>query len=218
MYKNIIFDLDGTIMDSNIGIINSLRYALRAMGLEPDTLGDLSRFIGPPLYDTFKDAAGLAPQKAEEAVGKYREYYMQKGIFEAAPYPGAANMLAALQASGRRLFLGTSKEKSQAERVLNKFALTPYFHFVGGASWDGSRRSKTEVLRYLLAENPGVEEKAIMVGDTVYDVEGALAVGLDTAAVLYGYGSRWSLEKAGAKYFFDSISALQSWLLEGSPG
>lgn len=214
MYKNIIFDLDGTIVDSNTGIVNALQYAMRAMGLEPGSLGDLSRFIGPPLYDTFREAAGLGPQKATEAVGKYREYYLQKGILEAAPYPGAAEMLAALHRAGRKIFLGTAKEESQARRMLDKFELSPYFHFVGGASWDGSRRSKAEVLRHLLDENPGVAEDAIMVGDTGYDVEGARAVGLETAAVLYGYGSRWNLEKAGARYFFESIPELRAWLLQ----
>lgn len=215
MFKNIIFDLDGTLVDSNAGIVNSLVYAIKGMGLDPDGYGDLTRFIGPPLLDTFSESIGLGPERGNEALVKYREYYTKKGIFESALYPGVAEMLAAVHKSGRSIFLGTSKVVDYAVQILEGYGVKQYFTFVGGSSMDGSRRGKAEVLSHVIAQNPGIEHSAIMVGDTVYDVEGAKALGLDTAAVLYGYGSRWNLEKAGAKYFFEDVPSLQNWLLGG---
>lgn len=213
MYKNIIFDLDGTLIDSNAGIINSLNYALKAMGLAQKGHDELKQYIGPPLLDTFSESFGLGPERGGEALIKYREYYAQKGIREAALYPGVPEMLAALSQGGRNIFLGTSKAVNYAEEILDNFAIKQYFTFVGGASMDGERRGKEEVLRHVISENPGMNEDAVMVGDTTYDVDGAKAVGLSTAAALWGYGSRWSLEKAGAEYFFDDVPSLESWLL-----
>lgn len=215
MYKNIIFDLDGTLVDSDAGIINSLQFALESQGVDYKEHGDLRQYIGPPLFDTFHGAFGLSAELSNAALLKYREYYGQKGMFEASLYPGVPAMLTALQKAGLSIFLGTSKVVDHAVPVLENFKIAGYFTFVGGASADGSRRGKAEVLRHVLEENPGVEKDAIMVGDTVYDVDGAREVGLDTAAALWGYGSRWMLEKAGAKYFFDSVPELRAWLLQG---
>ena len=213
MYKNIIFDLDGTLVDSDAGIVNSLNYALRAFNLEEKSYEELKQYIGPPLLDTFSESFGLGPERGTEALKKYREYYAQKGIREAELYPGVREMVAALHAAGYGIYLGTSKVVDYAEQILEGFGIKQYFTFVGGASMDGERRGKEDVLRHVLSENPGLEKDALMVGDTTYDVEGATAVGLKTAAVLWGYGSRWSLEKAGAEYFFDNVPALESWLL-----
>lgn len=218
MYTNIIFDLDGTLVDSDAGIVNSMNYALTGLGLSAKSPEDLKQYIGPPLADTFCESLGLGPERGAEALARYREYYARTGIFEASLYPGVADMLAALHRAGRGLFLGTSKVADYADRILEKFGIRQYFSFVGGATLDGARRGKEEVLRHLLAENPGLETDAVMVGDTVYDVEGAGAVGLDTAAVLWGYGSRWLLEKAGARWFFADVPALQAWLLEPAGG
>ena len=213
MFRNVIFDLDGTLVDSDVGIINSLKYALMSLKVDPESFGDLTRYIGPPLIDTFSDSLGLGPERGQKALEKYREYYAKTGIYEAALYPGVQDMLPALKANGRELFLGTSKVDYHALEVLQNFKIIQYFTFVGGASKDGERRGKASVLRHVIAENPGIEKDAIMVGDTCYDVEGAKEVGLDTAAVLYGYDSQWKLEKAGAKYFFDDVPALQAWLI-----
>lgn len=213
MYKNIIFDLDGTLINSDAGIVNSLNYALAAFGLEQKSYDELKQYIGPPLLDTFTTAFGLGEERGDAALKKYREYYSQKGIFEAAPYPGVREMLASLHAAGHGIFLGTSKVVEYAGQTLEHFGLKQYFTFVGGASMDGERRGKAEVLRHVLGEHPLTPDDTIMVGDTVYDVEGAKDVGLSTAAVLWGYGSRWSLEKAGAEYFFDDVASLEAWLL-----
>lgn len=215
MYKNIIFDLDGTLVDSDSGIVNSLKFAIAGMGLNPEGFGDLKKYIGPPLFDTFNESFGLGEARANEALVKYREYYARKGIFEAALYPGVEKMLASLYNDGRSIYLGTSKVVDYARPILEEFGIARYFSFVGGASMDGLRRGKADVLRHVLEENPTAAQDVIMVGDTVYDVEGAKEVGLETAAVLWGYGSRWQLEKAGAKYFFDVAPELEAWFLQG---
>ena len=115
-YKTILFDLDGTLTDSESGIVNSVRYALRSFGMdaEPETLRS---FIGPPLYDSFRGTMGMSDADAKRAVDTYRVYFRDKGIFENAPYPGVPEMLEALRAAGGRLIVATSKpEVRQAHR------------------------------------------------------------------------------------------------------
>lgn len=107
-YKTILFDLDGTLTDSEPGIVNSVRYALRSFGMEAEPT-TLRSFIGPPLYDSFRGTMGMSDADAKRAVDTYRVYFRDKGIFENAPYPGVPEMLEALRAAGRRLIVATSK-------------------------------------------------------------------------------------------------------------
>ena len=203
-YELILFDLDGTITDSAEGIINCVEHALRQMGRDVPQRSSLYRFIGPPLMDSFRNFCGMDNEQAAEATRLYRERYKNIGIFENAVYSGAAEMLARIRAAGRRTALATSKPEVYARRIISHFCLDEYFDFVGGAEMTGERTNKAAVIRYVMKSCGAEADKTLMVGDRHHDIEGAAAEGIDSLGVLYGYGSKEELEKAGADYIAET--------------
>lgn len=197
-YDIILFDLDGTLTDSGPGIMNAAAYAMERYGLRADK-ALLRRFVGPPLLESFMDFCGFSPEKAAEAIGVFREYYMARGVYENSVYPGVVEMLETLRSSGRRLAVATTKLESTAVFVLEHFKLAGYFELVAGSLGDNARTYKSEVVAFALDEL-GVSDTrgVLMVGDREHDVIGARENGLDCLGVLYGYGSREELVSAGA--------------------
>ena len=199
-YDIFLFDLDGTLTDSSLGITNSVIYALKKYGITVEDRRSLYRFIGPPLTDSFRDFYGFSEEKALEAVRFYREYYRDKGIFENRVYEGMEETLKELKNRGKRLIVATSKPEPFARRIIDHFGLAPYFEYVAGMELDGGRGTKAEVIAYALkACGIGDRSGAVMVGDREHDVDGARKEGLPCIGVLYGFGSREELEKAGAE-------------------
>ena len=196
MYDIVLFDLDGTLTESGIGITRSVAHALKKRGIVETDQKKLDRFIGPPLIDMFKALYGFTDEEAKQGVEDFREYFAVKGIFENRVYDGVAELLQALQAAGKRCVLATSKPEEYAVQIMERFGLSQYFDRICGATMDETRTDKAEVIAYAME---GLEkEKAVMVGDREHDVLGAKANGLDAIGVLYGYGSREELEQAGA--------------------
>lgn len=201
MYDICFFDLDGTIIDSSPVITNSVMYALEKFGIEETEREKLYKFIGPPLTDSFARFYGFDDEKSWKAVEYYREYYQDTGIFECSVYPGFEKSLKALKAAGKRLFVATSKPEVYARRIIEHFDLDQYFEYVAGMELDGGRGSKAEVIGYLIDTCRMQDKKRIlMIGDREHDVLGAKQEGLDCMGVLYGFGNREELEKAGAVY------------------
>lgn len=197
-YHVVLFDLDGTLTESGIGITRSVAYALRKHGIEEPDQKKLDRFVGPPLIDSFMRFYGFTAEQARQAVDDYREYYAVKGIFENRVYDGVIPMLEGLKKAGVRCVLATSKPEHYAAQILEYFDLAKYFDFVAGATMDEKRTNKADVIAYAL-EHAGTGT-VLMVGDREHDIHGAKANGLDSVGVLYGYGSREELESAGATY------------------
>ena len=203
MNHTIFFDLDGTLTDSAPGIIHSVQYALKKYGIEAEE-NDLRSFIGPPLVHSFQDRFGFDHDKALEAVAYYREYFTAGGMFENSVYPGVEEMLQKLKEDGLMLAVATSKPELFSKQILEHFALTRYFDFIGGAAMDETRTTKVEVLSYALRELQVDPAKAVMIGDRENDMEAASLLGTERIGVLYGYGSKEELANAGAKVFADT--------------
>ena len=209
-YETILFDLDGTLTDSEPGIVHSVEYALRRFGMEADA-ATLRSFIGPPLYDSFRGTMGMDDAEAKRAVSVYREYFQDRGIFENAPYPGVPEMLRALREAGRTLLVATSKPEVFARRIVEHFGLS--LSAVYGADMEGRRSAKLDVIRYALAARSVDPSAAVMVGDRKYDIAGAREAGLADVGVLYGYGSRAELLDARASRLAASVAELRDMLL-----
>lgn len=182
----VIFDLDGTLTDSAAGIVSSFRHALRHVGAAvPD--GDLAgRIVGPPMHHTLA-AMGLG-EHTDAAIAAYRADYTARGWAMNSVFDGMVPLLADLRAAGVRLAVATSKAEPTARRILAHFGLDGHFEVVAGASVDGSRSSKTDVLAHALAQLAPLPERVLMVGDRVHDVDGAAAHGIDAVVVGWGYG------------------------------
>ncbi len=206
-YKYILFDLDGTVMDSAEGITNSVAYALKRWNIEVASNTELQGFVGPPLHASFEKYFGFSPEQALEAVDEYRVYYRKQGIYEQYVYEGIPELLAELRARGKKIILATSKPEDFAKHILEHFGLIHYFDLVAGASMDSSRTKKSLVIEYAL-EQFGVTDtsECIMVGDRDLDVIGARAHGIDCIGVLYGYGDLTEMEACEAKYIAPAVS------------
>ena len=209
--KAIFFDLDGTLTDSGEGIINCATLALNYFGLPVPSRQEMRVFVGPPLDQTFI-RYGVPADKTDEAIRVFRSRYTTVGKFENFPYPGVREMLEALKEQGCRLFVATSKPESLANEVLNHFDLAKYFEKICGATMDGSRSHKADVIRYLLAQVSGVEN-VVMVGDTAYDVIGAAEHQIPCIGVSWGYGLIEDMEKAGAVSIAHSPESLMQMIL-----
>lgn len=201
MYSTILFDLDGTLTDSEQGIINSIEYALKKYEIRLESKADLRKFLGPPLKDSFIQFCGFSDEKADEAVNFYREYFKEKGIFENIVYQGIYDLLKKLKSKNKTLILATSKPEPFTLRILEHFDLLNYFDFVAGSNMDNTRCRKDEVISYALNSCKMTDlPSAIMVGDREHDIIGAKKVGIDSIGVLYGYGNLQELKNAGATY------------------
>ena len=210
MYHTILFDLDGTLTDSGPGITNSVAYALKKWDIIENDINILKKFVGPPLDASFAKYYGFSKEKCVQAIQYYREYYLTKGIYENQVYDGMEELLKWLRDTGRRVIVATSKPEPSAIHVLEYFQIDSYFDIIAGATMDGSRVEKSDVIRYAL-DRAGIRDLSgvVMVGDRENDIQGAKANGLDSIGVLYGYGSREELEEAGAMQIAETVEDLR---------
>lgn len=210
----ILFDLDGTITDSQEGITKCAEHALAEHGITESEPEKLLRFIGPPLVDSFMQFYGMSHEQALDAVRIYRERYSVTGIFENRVYEGVPEMLARLCEGGKIIALATSKPEVYARRILEHFSLSEYFTEISGAELDGRRNAKWEVIEECLSrlENPD-RGRVLMVGDRRHDIEGAKRCGVPSAGVEYGYAEGDELKIAGADFVFASPAELAEAIL-----
>ena len=159
----------------------------------------------------FRSKFGVPADKADEAIRVFRSRYTTIGKFENFPYPGIREALETLKAQGHRLFVATSKPEVLANEVLDYFELSGYFEQIAGATLDGSRSHKADVITYLLGLTGDVGQ-TLMVGDTAFDVIGAAAHGIPTVGVSWGYGKAADMENAGAIAIANTMEELVSLL------
>ena len=214
MPRIVLFDLDGTLTDSAPGIVNCLRYALDEMGIEHPDDSTIATFLGPPLKDTFGGYFGMDDAGVDTAIAHYRVRYHDIGLFENDVYPGIPELLDQLSETGVTMATSTSKPTVSATRILRHFNLAHHFTFIGGASLDGERNSKAEVIAHTLEAlgSKGIEsppELVTMVGDREHDILGAAQFAIPAIGVLWGYGSRDELESAGAIAVADDVGHLR---------
>jgi phosphoglycolate phosphatase len=195
----ILLDLDGTIIDSQPGILSSCRAALRALGHAPEPSLDISAFIGPPMEESMRLL--LEPygdDRVAEAVSAYRADYGQNGLFKGTLYPGISQALAEMQRTGAQLLLATSKRRKFAQIIIEHFDLAAFFEGIHGSEPGGELDHKPELISHIIDRHKLTQSRCVMVGDRRYDVAGAHANKIRALGVLWGYGGRDELEAAGA--------------------
>ena len=208
-YKYVLFDLDGTLTNSQEGIVNSVIYALRKMGYDLPKKEELLSFIGPPLRDSFKKYCNMDGGGAEAAVKLYRERYSKKGLYELSVYEGVYETLEKITERGQIAVIATSKPEGFTKKILEKTELAKYFSLVVGSELDGTRDRKSEVIEEALRLLGEPDRKdVIMVGDTHFDVEGAMINGISCIGVTYGFAKDGELINAGAVSCVEHFSDL----------
>lgn len=204
---NLLFDLDGTLTDSGEGIIRCGQETLAHFGMEVPAYDDMRHMVGPPLKDSLI-RLGIPEENMAEAIEVYRQTYVDHGQYQNYPYPGIEELLMSLRSDGHRLYVATSKPEVMAEYILEHFHLASYFDKICGSTLDGGRITKSEVLRHLLAQLPADEAK-LMIGDTIYDIEGANALSLPSIGVSWGYGDLEQMKAAGAAAIVHTMAELR---------
>ena len=213
-YSCILFDLDGTIVDSAPGITSTLAYMFERLGKPIPTPSELLQYVGPPLLDSFRDLAGFDADESAVALEIYREKYLNVGAYDATQYAGVGLVLKAVHESPLRMSLATSKPETPATLILEHFNLARYFDVITGASDDEVRSAKKDVVAEALIrlEALGADiSRPVLVGDREHDVHGAAANDVPTIFVDWGYGSL--AEQAGAVAVVETPQELQRLLL-----
>lgn len=186
-YDLIIFDLDGTLLDTSRGIFNSVRFSEQKMGLIPMPEERLKEFVGPPPQKMYASIYNLDEAQAFQATFYHRQYGKEHGIYEATIYPGIKELLNTLKTQGVKLAVATLKLENIAEKVLLHYGLYDLFDVIVGMDVDESL-TKAKTIELVLKKMGVVNEKALMVGDSSYDEMGARQIGVDFVAALYGFG------------------------------
>ena len=195
---SVLLDLDGTLIDSEPGILMSCRAALRALGQIREASLDAA-LIGPPIEDIMRRLLEpFGDDRVAEAVAAYRADYGQNGLYNSLPYSGVAEALAEIRRSGARLYLATSKRRTFAQRILEHLDLASLFDGIYGSEDGGTLDHKPELIAHIMGRHALAPSRCVMVGDRRYDVIGAHANRMRALGVLWGYGSRDELESAGA--------------------
>ena len=209
-----MFDLDGTIIDPKIGIINSVKFALNNMKIEYSQTDTFEKFIGPPLDQSFQNFYSLSESQAKEAVESYRIYYKKKGIEQNHLYQGIKELFEDLVKQNILLYVATSKPTPFAIAILKHYNITNFFEEIIGSNLDLTRSAKKEIIEYILTENSNIDlNNCIMIGDRNYDIIGAQENKIDSIGVLYGYGSYEEMKEVKPTYIAETIAELRKILL-----
>ena len=207
-YGSILFDLDGTLTDPYPGIKNSIKYSLRKFNIIEEDDNKLKLFVGPPLEKLFMEYYSFDKSTAQKAVGYYREYFSEKGMYENTLYAGIEDVLKELNGKNIECMVATSKPEIFAQKILAYFRMDIYFKHIVGSDMAGTFVEKEDIIRGIIEKYGLNIRETVMIGDRKYDITGANKNGIDSIAVLYGYGSREELEGESPKYLARSVMEL----------
>ena len=196
-YTAVLFDLDGTIVDSAPGIFHCFEHTFRMLHREAPSREVMRPFLGPPLTTTFGDILGMTGDELDRAIAIYRAEYAAGGAITADLFPGVMDVVRAVRTAGIPVALATSKVETGVRMVLRHFELEDDFDVLGTASDDDVRSAKADVVRFALdaLDEAGADiSRVVLVGDRIHDVEGAAIHGADSVLVQWGYGTEdeWS--------------------------
>jgi phosphoglycolate phosphatase len=211
-YRCCLFDFDGTVADTGEGIRRSVAYSLEKMGKPALDVATLSRFIGPPLHDSYMAYCGMSDDEAETAIMRYRERYVDIGLYESHLYPGIAALLKALHEAGACVGIASAKPQFMLERLAAYYEIDRWLDVIVGIGLDRHSADKRDLILRALPTDMDVK-CACMVGDRRFDIEAARKLGLGALGVNYGYALPGELRQAGADAVFDSTRDLSNYLL-----
>ena len=212
-YDAVVFDLDGTLFDAEEGIVSSVVKAMKEMGLEIPQGAQLRQVVGPPLRYSFHDLLNVPSERLDEAADRYAHIFRSEGMYRYSVYPGIRTMLRVLKENGIYVALASSKPRDLCEHILRHYGLRHYFDRVIGETDSHAKLGKPEMIRRALPERYW---RAAMVGDRLYDMEGAKAAGVDGVGAVYGCGSVEELQNAGATLLVSDADELRELLCPGA--
>lgn len=183
---SVVFDVDGTLIDTKVGMINALNYVLKKYGIDSIKKENEKDYIGPSIKSSLMKYNGFKEDDAISATKLYRQIYVEKYIVDSELYDGTKNLLRALKAKGYILSIATMKTHSQVKKIIDIFDLSDCFDYIEYAADDGTKNKRDMLLNIY---NETMEcERRIMVGDTMDDYISAKQSGYEFVMAEYGYG------------------------------
>jgi phosphoglycolate phosphatase len=214
--RNLLFDLDGTLVDSSLTISACIDYALDRLEILNAGNSPVTSVIGTPLLDIFRKHYEMTDEQAEAAIAHYREHYDRLAQAGSQVYDGVPEVLSTLRNEGFLLFIATVKPTSIAKKVLSDLDLRCYFDGIAGASMSHERRDKASIIAYALQKFDLDPMQSLMIGDRDQDIIGARENGLPSIAVTYGFGTRDELDSARPDHLAGHSEEIVSFLLNPS--
>jgi len=198
----ILFDLDGTLLDTSEGIRHSVRYALEKLGLPQPSDERIREFVGPPIQESLQRYAGLSIEEAQVGANIFRDFYKKEALFEASLYDGIISLLERLKKDGIKIAVATYKREDYAIDILRHFGIASYCDVIHGAD-NENRLTKADIINLCCAELDVPKNNIVLVGDTEHDAKGAAEAGVRFCAVTWGFG--YTRSDTRSKYPIDFI-------------
>lgn len=189
MYKAILFDLDGTLLNTTRGVISALKKTLKELALTIPPEEEIKKFVGPPMQLSIKNYYGFDSDKALEVANIFRKNYKGKYLFDADLYPNVKESLESLKSKKIKLAIATNKSHDNAVELLKKYEIDQYCDCIYGSDLDG-KLQKADIIKKCLETMAVSKTKAVYIGDSIFDLKGAQKVGIDFIGVTYGFGFR----------------------------
>ena len=210
-YKLVIFDMDGTLVDTSKGILNSHRYAHKMMGLSEPSDAELEGVIGGPLLQTYQMRFGFSAADAKKTVKIYRQYYAEYGIYESKLYDGMEELLISLREHEIKLGVATLKAERFAKIMLENMGIANLFDVIYGVD-ENDKQTTADLIQLCMTTLGMLKQETVMIGDSIHDLNGARECGIDFIGVTYGFG--FSDEKKEQKWLMcSSIDELLDGIL-----
>jgi phosphoglycolate phosphatase len=187
MIKGVLFDLDGTLLDTSAGILSSVRYTLERLDIQQLPKKTLLKFVGPPIQCSLMQYVGLNEQQAQEGANIFRSYYKDYALYEASLYPGIHQLLTKLKDNGVKIGVATYKREDYAIDLLKHFGIADFCDVMHGAD-NENKLTKADIVSNCISELNESKSNVVLIGDTAHDAMGAYDAGVGFIAVTWGFG------------------------------
>lgn len=187
MIKAVLFDLDGTLLDTSEGIKHSVRHTISVMGYKPLSEETILKFVGPPIQNSLMDYCGVDSEEAQRGANVFREFYKSHALFEAVPYDGIMGVLESLKNKGIKIGVATYKREDYAIDLLKHFGIDKFCDVIHGAD-NENQLTKSDIIRMCINELNFHQNKVVLIGDTIHDAKGAMNEAISFLGVSYGFG------------------------------
>lgn len=214
-YELVIFDVDGTLLDTSEGVLSSVKYTIERFGFDMPDDKQLRTFIGPPIQRSFADTFGLSGDIIQEMTAVFRDRYKGDDLIKALPYEGIYECFDSLESNGIKTAIATYKRDDYAQRIMKHFHFDDHTKIIHGAD-DNNKLSKSDIIEICINESGIPKEKVLMVGDTDNDATGAEGIGVDFLAVTFGFGFKPGEEITYPHvHVSDTAADIASFVLKG---
>ena len=196
-YKLVVFDLDGTLLNTAEGILAAVKFAINSAGRKIPEQQVLDSYIGPPIQQSFARTYHIEGEELDNMALLFRNRYKDVDLLKAVPYEGIYDLLQRLADEKLILTIATYKREDYAIKLIKHFGFDKYMAVSCGADFDG-KLTKADIIRKTIAM-AGItnSNEVVMIGDTVHDATGAAALGLDFIGVTYGFGFKTKTDVIG---------------------